>query len=102
MASRLELHAKLLSLMEGNKVYFQPPESVKLKYPCIVYSRKSGDTKYADDNPYNYIQDYQLTIIDNDPDSRFVRKLALAFPMIRHANFFIKDNLNHDVYILFY
>lgn len=102
MANRLDLHAELLALMEGNPVYFQPPESIKLKYPCLVYSRRAGDTKYADNYPYNYKPEYQLTLIDKDPDSKFVLKLIMAFPMIRHTNFFISDNLNHDVFALFY
>lgn len=102
MDSRLELHSKLLELMEGNNVYFQPPESIKLQYPCIVYSRRSGNTKYADNYPYKYKTEYQLTLIDKDPDTKFVTKLAMAFPMIRHSNFFVSENLNHDVFALFY
>lgn len=104
MASRLSLHEKLLALFPANKqyVYFQPPESVKMKYPCIVYERTSADIKYADNLAYNYTKAYQVTIIDLDPDSEYVDKLFTAFPMTRFVRHFVSDNLNHDVFIIYY
>ena len=38
MASRLDLQTFLEELLESKNVYFQPPESVKMKYPAIVYA----------------------------------------------------------------
>lgn len=104
MASRLSLHQKLLALLPAGKqyVYFQPPESTKMSYPCIVYARSSGDTKYADNIPYNYTKAYDITVIDKDPDSAIVDAMFTAFPMSRYNRHFVSDNLNHDVFVVYY
>ena len=49
MASRLELQ-KLLEMLLGNKnVYYQPPASLSISYPCVIYSRDRIDKDNADD-----------------------------------------------------
>jgi hypothetical protein len=67
MAPRLQLH-ELLQLITPH-VYFQPPENVKLEYPCIIYKRDFADTKFADNEPYAFKKRYMVTVIDRDPDS---------------------------------
>ena len=42
MASRLNLHNSLIEALGTKSVYFQPPESVKLVYPCIIYEESKG------------------------------------------------------------
>ncbi len=51
------------------KVYFQPGETVIMQYPCIIYQRKAGDTQYADNNPYIFMREYSVIVIDRNPDS---------------------------------
>ena len=102
MGERLSLHAKLIQLLGSNNVYFQPPESIKLTYPCIVYRRSSGDTKFSNDMPYLYTQAYELTLIDKNPDSSYVKAIATGFPMIRYNRHYINDNLNHDVFTIYF
>jgi hypothetical protein len=46
MASRLQLQ-KALKDLEIMNVYFQPPENVKLKFPCIVYKFTKFETEHA-------------------------------------------------------
>ena len=87
--------------MGGANVYYQPPETVKLKYPCIIYARSSVKTKFADDNPYNHQTEYQVTVIDRDPDSLIPGKIA-ELPMCSFGRHYTSDNLNHDVYNLYY
>ena len=48
MASRPELQTKLEELLGNRNVYYQPPESVKIEYPAIVYSKIRIDTRSAD------------------------------------------------------
>lgn len=102
MASRLNLQAELEEFLGSANVYFQPPESVRLVYPCIVYSRSSGLTQYANDMPYKYAQAYQIEIIDKDPDSELVPRMTMAFPTVRYQRHFTHDNLNHDIFYLYY
>jgi hypothetical protein len=99
MAPRLQLH-QLLEAITDN-VYFQPPTNVQLKYPCIIYKRDFADTKFADDQPYKHTLRYMVTIIDRDPDSVIPSKVA-SIPMCLFNRFYTADNLNHDVYNLYF
>lgn len=95
--------AMLQSLLEEitPHVYFQPPANVQMKYPCIVYSRDSADTKFAGNVPYSYTKRYQLTVIDQDPDSEIPDKVA----MLTRCTFdraYVAENLNHDVFSIFF
>lgn len=97
--SRLELHAILTSITTN--VYFQPPETVKMKFPCIIYKRSSGDTQFADNNPYIHRLRYQITVIDSNPDSDIPGKIAML-PMCVFDRHFTSNNQNHDVFNIYY
>lgn len=91
----------LEALKPGLKVYFQPPADVGMVYPCIKYERDTGSTKFANDRPYSYEQKYQVTLISRDPDDELKEKLALL-PKSLHDRFFVADNLNHDVFSIYF
>jgi hypothetical protein len=101
MGQRLQLHQQLKSLLGSNNVYFQPPSTVKMNYPCIVYSRSRIDTKKANNQLYGSINGYSLTVIDPDPDSLIPAKV-LALPMCSFDRHYTADNLNHDVFNVYY
>lgn len=99
---RLELNALLESFLpEGKEAYFQPPNGLKMKYPCIVYRRDDADDLFADNVKYRQIPRYKVTVIDLDPDSDIPAKVA-ALPMSSFDRSYTADNLNHDVYNLFF
>lgn len=91
---RTELQSILEETLGSRNVYFQPPESLKLKYPCIVYSLASMPNKFADNEGYIRYNQYQVTVIDEDPDSEIREKVALL-PMIRFDRSAYMDRLNH-------
>jgi hypothetical protein len=101
MAPRTDLHILLKSILGSEAVYFQPPSSDKIVYPCIVYQRDKADTKFADNNPYHYEKEYQLTVIDRDPDSIIPDEIA-KLPKCVFSTHFTVDNLNHDVFTIFF
>lgn len=101
MGSRVQLHSLLEQILGTNKVYFQPPPTLSMGYPCIVYSRSLAKTKYANNNPYNYQIGYVVTVIDANPDSLIPGKIAML-PMCSFDRHFTINNLNHDVYNLYY
>lgn len=101
MADRLELQMILESVLGSVNVYFQPPPTLRMQYPCIVYNRDAAEMKYADSTLYNYMQRYQVTVIDRAPDSPFPLMVA-NLPLCRYDRFFTADNLNHDVFTLFF
>lgn len=101
MASRLDLHEELCNLLGSRNVYFQPPESVKLVYPCIVYS-KSGVVKLnANNRLYKSDDEYQITVIDYDPDSDIYARIIEHYPMSRFDRSYTSENLNHNVITLY-
>lgn len=101
MDRRLLLHEELCSILGSRNVYFQPPESIKLQFPCIVYSRYDGYTLYANDNPYNFRVIYRVIFISKDPDAEVVKKIG-NMPRCRFERNYTADNLNHDAFIIHY
>lgn len=101
MGSRLELQNLLESILGSRNVYYQPPESIKIKYPAIIYSRNNIDNNFADDIVYMQNHTYQIIVIDANPDSEIVNKIS-KLPMCRYNRHYTSDNLNHDVFTLNY
>jgi hypothetical protein len=99
MGLRLDLQ-KLLEEITTN-VYFQPPTNIQLIYPCIIYKRDFADTKFADNQPYAHKRRYMVTVIDQNPDSEIPGKVA-TLPMSLFNRFYTVDNLNHDVYSIYF
>lgn len=107
MNKRLELHDILCEIInitepDGDRhVYFQPPESLKIKYPAIIYSRSDIENKHANDKVYNQSYFYELIVIDKDPDSEIVEKVS-KLSTCRFDRHYTADNLNHDAFALYY
>lgn len=101
MDRRLELHELLCEILGSRNVYFQPPASVKMKYPAIRYSRYDIQNISADNIPYKQDRAYQLIVIDPDPDSVIIDKIA-QLPMCTFDRHYASDNLNHDVFTIYY
>lgn len=101
MGQRLELQAIFTTLLGSPNVYFQPPPTVQMEFPCITYRRDFEQIEYADDKPYAHKKRYLVTVIDRDPDSDIPDKIALL-PYCVYDRFYTADNLNHDVFKLFF
>lgn len=101
MGRRLELHEVLCEALGSRNVYFQPPESMKLNYPAIVYNRQNRDVTPADNLSYIGEWVYQVVVIDKNPDSPIVERVA-DLPLTRYVRSFKIDNLNHDVFLITY
>lgn len=84
----------------ASNVYFQPPENLKLVYPCIVYGLEQIEVFHANNVPYTCCDRYSVTVIDRDPESSITRQIA-ALPMCRHEQHFVNDNLHHDVFSIY-
>lgn len=95
---RLELDAKFKELTPN--VYFQPPASLKMKYPAIRYELSRIDLTSANNNPYLLDRAYQVTVIDSDPDSVIAEAIS-KWPLCRFNRSYTADNLNHFVFILY-
>lgn len=100
MGSRLDLHEILLEI--ATNAYFQPPSSVVMKYPCVVYERDFVQLTFADNSAYRMENRYKVTVIDKDPDSTIPGEILLELPKCSFDRHFVKDNLHHNVLILYF
>lgn len=101
MGTRLELHQILVSILGSNNVYYQPPASVKMKYPCIVYEKQSIRSDFGDDIRYNYKWQYVVTYISKNPDDIIPEKLLLM-PYTAFSRQYISDNLYHNSFYVYF
>ena len=102
MASRLELHDEFCEMLGSSYVYFQPPSSVRIKYPCIIYNLSNIKVSRADGLAYTLDNEYDVTYIDADPDNDIKTLMLKHFPKCRFNRYYTADNMNHYVYTLYY
>lgn len=100
MRTRLDLDKVLREIIGNGNVYFQPNENVKMRYPCIRYSLYDIYNGSGDNRPFKQHSAYQLILIDPDPDSRFIQRIA-ELPMCSMDRFYTADNLNHYTFIIY-
>lgn len=103
MGQRQTLKALLETCLGEYKrnLYFQPPEDVRLRYPCIIYQLSYEDTKYADNIPFARKKRYSVNVIDRNPDSQIPDRVA-SLPTSKFERFYTSGNLNHTVYNIYY
>ena len=58
MGERLDLQSKLEELLGSKSVYYQPPESVKMEYPAIKFSKQKIKPTYANESKYSKLNRY--------------------------------------------
>lgn len=101
MGTRQDLQSLFEDLLGSRNVYFQPPETMKLKYPCIIYSLSDIYTRNADDRHYTMHKAYNVTVISRDPDNN-IAKSILTLPRTRFDRRYVADNLYHDILTIYY
>lgn len=101
MGRRADLHHILEATLGSKNVYFEPPESFKLSYPCIVYFLDDNYEKMADNDQYGLSKRYAMTYLTLGVEDDMVDKLErLRFcHMTRH---YTNSNLHHYAYTIFY
>ena len=93
---RQTLQAKLQELCPH--VYFQPPASISMSYPCFVFSYQDDTKFHADDKPYFVFDRYSITYITKEA---YPTDVLDALDAIRYCDFdrhYTSDNLHHFSY----
>lgn len=101
MANRLDLHTTFEKILGSKNVYFDPPESLRMKYPAIRYSRARIQNRFANNSVYKQDNRYEVIAIYKDPDSNIPVKIS-QLPMCSHDDKYVVDNLHHDRFTLYY
>ena len=102
MASRLELHEELCTILGSRNVYFQAPSSVKMQYDAIRYELSDKDLKRANDKIYQKTNQYSGVVITRDPDTTIPDEILSRFEMCSFGRPYTSDNLNHYPFTLYY
>lgn len=102
MGRRLKLQTELEELLGTRNVYFQPPESKKLQYDCIIYSRSNIASEKANNKNYINTDRYDVMFLSRDPDSEMPYKILNHFEYCTYGRHYVADNIYHDVFTLYY
>lgn len=100
MGLRLDLHTELQEFYPN--VYFQPPSNITMTYPCIVYNKTGRMRHFGNDIIYLSQTEYQITVIEKDPDSIVAEQIEKHFQYCAINQYFTSDNLNHTTISLYY
>lgn len=96
-----ELQLIFEALLGSRNVYYNPPPSVQMRYPAIVYSRSDIDNVFANDAVYVQNYRYEVTVIDEDPDCKYA-DIVSKLPQCSFNRHFVSDNLHHHVFNLYH
>lgn len=102
MANRIELQAIFEEILGSRNVYFQPPETVKMKYDAIRYELAAKDIKRANNRLYLFTNCYDGVVITKDPDTTIPDAILSHFEMCSFGRPYIADNLNHYPFTLYF
>lgn len=102
MASIQKLQSELEFILGTEEVYFQPPESIKMSYPCIEYEFDGYHTVRANNHLYLTMPRYSLTVIDKNPESDIHFKIMNHFQYCSFDREYKADNLYHQVLSLYF
>lgn len=98
---RIELDSRLRAILGSTNIYYQPPESIKMRYPAIVYKRDDIQNTHANNAVYKQSYIYQVTVITYDPDDVLIDKVSKV-PTARFIRAFAADGLNHTIFNIYY
>lgn len=102
MGTTRKLQEELKALLGSDNVYFQPPKTLQMQYPCIVFGRGSGNQEFADNKTYHFTKRYTITHIGYDADPEIIDQIVGHFQMCTYDQHFVKDNLQHDIFSLYW
>lgn len=99
--NRIEFHRILENVLGSKNVYFQPPATIQMSYPAIVYNLNDIRTRMANNKKYNLLKSYMVTLIHKNPDNDVVERLV-ELEHSKLVNTVTKDGLNHYVFEIYY
>ena len=97
---RLKLHERFCSILGSRCVYYDPPETITMKYPAIVYNKARINTRHADNIKYLGRVAYTATLIRKDDDDDILDRLLLM-PYTSYDRPMTANNLRHDTFTVY-
>ena len=100
--SRLELHSMLEEFLGSSNVYFQPPESIKMDYPAIIYDVYRVNQRFASDKQYLGYPGWSVTVVDRNKEVDWISDALETFAYCSVERVYVADNLAHYAFISYY
>ena len=82
--------------------YFEPTEEVRMKYNAIVYQKNDMNVRRASNRSYLIRDGYQVIVISRDPEDPVPVAIQDHFEHCTPGRFFMKDNLHHFPFTIYY
>lgn len=95
-----ELQAEFEELLGSRNVYYNPPESVRMKYDAIRFTRNSIDNTFANNSVYLQTHFYDVIVITTDPDAPIIDKVS-KLPGCSFVTSYVADNLYHNKFKIY-
>lgn len=99
---RINLQKEFEALLGSRNVYFEPPENLQLRYPCIVYFLNRVATTKADNTNYLKYNNYSVRYIHTNPDDPLKDEILDHFMYCAFDKRYNSSNLIHDSFTIFY
>lgn len=90
----------LQKAVDHNRVYFQPPENLKIGYPAVIFHLSKVKLDHADDVPYKGAREYSVTLITKEPEPEVLDEI-LKIPYATLDTTYIADGMNHFVFTIY-
>lgn len=101
MSDRLHLQAKFEEILGSRNVYFQPPASVSMRYPAIVYDLKDLRTRSANNSStYMVSTGYECKLIMKEPDTKYLQEI-FKIPCCKFDRYYKASNLHHYAFTIY-
>lgn len=100
MRTYRDLLHSLRQVVNHDRVYFQPPENLKIGYPAIVFHLSKIEIDRASDVPYKGAKEYSVTLITKDPEPDVIDEI-LKIPYSSLDTTYISDGMNHFVFTVY-
>ena len=97
MRTYRDLLRLLRKAVAHDRVYFQPPENLKLGYPAVVFHLTKIKVDHADDLTYKGAREYMITLITKDPEPDALEEI-LKIPYTTLDSTYQSDGMNHFVF----
>lgn len=94
---RINLNSVIAEILGSSNVYYDPPASIKMKYPAIRYTIDSAKESKAENIKYSVFTRYSCILIDKNADSEIFKKLLFS-PYFHFDRHYVADNLHHFVF----
>lgn len=104
MADRLELQSKFEEILGNRNVYYNPPENLKMNYPCIRYTDKNISSTYANDKKYINHKCYECVLIHKKSNKNTISTIhiILDLPYCSFDRTYKSDGWDHDVFTIYH